>query len=474
MASFNVVNQKTRLPKATTHEGGPAVVENDEFLLRRSVLTAMLGEDTFYEDGKSIMDRIEELSLKVAPEKVAQLAIECRNKFYLRHVPLLLITQLVKTEKGKALVRETAKEVIKRPDEIGETLAIYWRNRKDSKVKKLSKQLQKALGDAFNRFDEYQLGKYKGESKGITLKDAIRIVHPVPVSTEKSELFKKVVDETLSVPDTWETNMSALGQQYKGEELNEQKRQMWMRLMKEKKLGGLALIRNIRNMTNVGVSESEIVEAINKNPFNNVLPFRFLTSMSYSTLDIERALFEAMVRNVSNVEKLKGKTIVLLDNSGSMDVPISSKSEVKRTQVANALGVVSEQLCEQSVIYQYDTRLLRPNGNGFTLWKTMKQNSLGGGTSTGSCLKEALSSQENVKRVIIITDEQSSDRLPELPNGCIGFIINVAPYARGMSKGYDISYHMNDTERNGYIRINGFSDVVFEYIREYETLISNK
>lgn len=471
MASFNVANKSTRTPQAKTFEGGPAIIENDEFLLRRTVLSAMLGEDNFYEDGVSVMDRIEKLSLKVSPEKVASLAIECRNNFHLRHVPLLLITQLAKTEKGKALLRETAKEVIKRADEIAETLAIYWRNRKDTKSKKLSKQLQKALGDAFNRFDEYQFGKYKGESKGITLKDALRLVHPVPVSSEQSELFKKIVEETLSVPDTWETNMSKLGQEFKGEELDSKKRDMWLRLMKENKLGGLALIRNIRNMLNVGVSENKVVDGINRNAFKHVLPFRFLTSMEYSTEKIERALFDAMVRNVKEVTKLKGKTLVLLDNSGSMNSVISSKSTVKRSQVANALGVVAEQLCESSVVYQYDTRLVRPNGNGFTLWKTMKDNFLNGGTSTGSCLSEALRSQDDVKRVIIITDEQSNDRLPALPNGCIGYIINVAPYQYGMSNGYDVKYFVDGKKKSGYIRINGFSDVVFEYIREYENLI---
>lgn len=80
--------------------------------LRRSVLTALLWEDGFYESGKAL--------------DVALLAIEAREQMYLRHVPLFLVRQLARTKGNGSIVENTLAKVIQRPDEMGEYLAIYW------------------------------------------------------------------------------------------------------------------------------------------------------------------------------------------------------------------------------------------------------------------------------------------------------------------------------------------------------------
>src|SRR5919199_4880782 len=111
-----------------THEGAPAVRLSDEQLLRRSVLACLLFESEFYEDGQEIAKRIDETAARVAPETVADLAVEARHRMHLRHVPLLLLRVLARTGAGRpGLVADTIERVVSRADELGEFVALYWR-----------------------------------------------------------------------------------------------------------------------------------------------------------------------------------------------------------------------------------------------------------------------------------------------------------------------------------------------------------
>jgi len=94
---------KLNIPRSPiyTHEGAVASHITPEQQLRRSVMCCMLWENQFYEDGVSIAERISTLAKQVAPYYVANIAVEARNKMKLRHVPLLLTSELLKTkEKG--------------------------------------------------------------------------------------------------------------------------------------------------------------------------------------------------------------------------------------------------------------------------------------------------------------------------------------------------------------------------------------
>src|SRR5580698_11505840 len=105
MSRFNL-HLKALWPR--THEGAPAARNlTIEQQLRRSVLSCLLWEREFYEDGQSIADRIVALAEQASPPVVAALAIEARNAFNLRHAPLLLLAALAKTGAGTRLVSET-------------------------------------------------------------------------------------------------------------------------------------------------------------------------------------------------------------------------------------------------------------------------------------------------------------------------------------------------------------------------------
>jgi 60 kDa SS-A/Ro ribonucleoprotein len=103
-------------PVLRTHEGGPAKVLTAEQRLRRSVLSCMLWESEFYEDGAEIAARIRELVPMVAAERVAELAVEARERMKLRHVPLLLVREMARVATHRGLVAETLGRVIQRAD----------------------------------------------------------------------------------------------------------------------------------------------------------------------------------------------------------------------------------------------------------------------------------------------------------------------------------------------------------------------
>src|SRR5580704_2375584 len=146
----------SHLARPRTHEGAPAAILTTEQALRRSVLSCMLWENEFYEEGVSIAGRIRELVPKVDAAKVAALAVEARTNMKLRHVPLLLVREMARHATHRSLVAQTLARVIQRADELSEFMTIYWADGRAP----LSGQVKKGLAAAFTKFDEYALAKY--------------------------------------------------------------------------------------------------------------------------------------------------------------------------------------------------------------------------------------------------------------------------------------------------------------------------
>lgn len=160
-----IVERSNVRPEDLTYQGAPAAEINAEQKLRRSVMSCMLFEDEFYEDGKTISNRISDLARQVPARTLADMAVEVRTAGNLRHVPLLLLAVLCSTGRGSSLVSETIAKVISRADELAEFLSIYAKINgvtPDKLKKKLSAQAKIGLGLAFRKFDEYQLAKWGG------------------------------------------------------------------------------------------------------------------------------------------------------------------------------------------------------------------------------------------------------------------------------------------------------------------------
>lgn len=453
MASIN----KNKQEDLRTAQGAKALAINPELQLRRSVMACMLWEDAFYEDGISIAERIANIIPQVSPEKVAQIAIEAREDFKLRHVPLLLARVL--TQHGYP-VADLLERIIQRPDELTEFLAIYWKDKRQP----LSYQVKKGLGKAFTKFNEYQLAKYNRDGN-VKLKDVLFLSHAKPLNSDQEDLWKRLIEGELKTPDTWEVNLST----------GKSKRETWERLMVENKLGGLALLRNLRNMDQAEVDKSLIKKSILGMKTDRILPFRFISAAKHAP-KYEAELEQAMLSCISSQEKLPGKTILIVDTSGSMygHYNVSRNSDITRVEAAAALAILIREICEEPVLYatagddwkRQHATMEMPARKGFALRDLIVKNGLqskigGGGIFLKQVMDFVYDKEKTADRIIVITDEQDCDtddtRSPSKANtfGVNNYLINVSVEKNGIGYGK-------------WIHIDGWSEAVVNYIQQFE------
>ena len=419
-----------------THEGAPARALTPEQELRRTVLACLLWESGFYESGKTVADRIAALVPKVAPDRVAALAVEARSLMHLRHTPLFLVREMVRHASHRPFVRSTLAAVIQRADELAEYLALYW---KDGKVP-LAKSVQRGLADAFVKFSAYQLAKYNRDNP-VKLRDVLFLSHAEPKDSEQAATWKQLVDGTLPAPDTWEVELSA----------GKDKLETWTRLLAENKLGAMALMRNLRNMVEANVDDGSIRTALREMKADRVLPFRFIAAARIMPRFVSE-LEAGMLRNLEAQASMDGMTLVLVDVSGSMDEKLSAKLDMTRMDAAAGLAVFAREICASCRVLTFSNRLVEvPAYRGLALADAIVKSQEHGSTRLGDAVTRC--NQETFDRIIVITDEQSHDRVGG-PNGC-GYMINVATNKPGV--GYGPWRH-----------IDGFSERVLDYIRAVE------
>ena len=176
-------NVKVAPEPILTHGGAAATRVPPLVTLRRLCLAALLFEDQHYQSGPShasdVADVVKALVEAGKADTVAALAVECREKMYLRHMPLYLTALLTQYKGCGSLVAATLPRVIQRADEPAEFVALYvklfpkslraTRNYKTSEATgalagvKLSAAVKRGLAKALLPFSEYQLMKYRGE-----------------------------------------------------------------------------------------------------------------------------------------------------------------------------------------------------------------------------------------------------------------------------------------------------------------------
>lgn len=447
-------NRKVQGTGPRTHEGGAARSFDALAALQRTLTTAMLWEGTFYEDGESIADRIRKVVLGLPQHDLppACYVIREAKNSGIRHAPLLAARYMMKRTDLSALSRrELVTDVIRRADELAEFMALWG-------DEPLSKAAQRGIADAFHKFDEYQLAKYDRKGREWSLRDVMFVTHPRPRDAKEADLFKRLADGELATPDTWETNLSG----------GADKRETFERLLRERKLGGLALLRNLRGMTDAGVDTFAIRQAIQTSEFPRVLPFRFVAAHKHAPA-FGRELEAAFLRRVVDYGSVPLSAVILVDTSGSMTMNLSERSDMNRIDAAAALAAFAREVFDEAHVAQfpndgfmrngfgYQRRMPRSGGitsdissayRGFALIDKLRE--FGGG---GTPLIESIN--EVVRRhkpdvAIVITDEQARDSGP-LPNVDHGFIINVAPYENGVQNGR-------------WTRIDGWSEKVVDYM----------
>jgi hypothetical protein len=353
----------------TNYEGAKAYSLSPELELYTAVVTCLV-DDNYYEGRPDRVKRIRQLIQTCPHEFTAKLAVYARTQMNLRSIPIVLAAELAKIHSGDDLVAKTVNGVIQRADEITELLAYYQtaNNRTgEKKLNKLSKQLQKGLQAAFNKFDKYQFAKYNRKTE-VKFRDALFLVHPKAKDAEQQLIFDKIAKETLETPYTWETELSRLGQQKFESETAKFNalRDKWEELIDSGKLGDMALLRNLANILYAKVSYKQIdkVCATLSNPVTvrnaKQFPFRFLSAYreisklkSYYGLtgQVMNTLEKAVVVSAEHINGFDEKTSVVIacDVSGSMQKEISRNSTVQNYDIGLLLGMLLKSRCQNVI-----------------------------------------------------------------------------------------------------------------------------
>ena len=446
--------------------GMAAAVQSNIALLRRAVLANLLWEDIAYIDGESVTNQIKRLIPLCKAVDVYNLAREARLLQKLRHTPLFLAVEMCKYPETRQYVDALLPEIITRADMLTDFVAIYWKENGNGAP--ICNKAKKGLAEAFHNFNEYKLAKYDRDAE-IKLRDVMFLCHPKPTNKYEENLYKKVADRALEIPDTWEVSLSA----------GKDKKATWERLIAENKLGGKATLMNIRNMMQAGVDRYAIEDALKNLNGTMLLPLDFLKAANYAT-EFKSQISDAMVESYKNLPKLPGRTLFIVDISGSMHATISSKSTFNRMQVAEAMAMLAANQCERCEIVAtagddwkrvHSSELVKYPEKGFGLMTqidNMYHRLGGGGIFTRQCLEWCEAQPwfgKGFDRVIVFSDSQDCDypdkRIPK-PFGKYNYICDVSANTRG------INYKGVWTAE-----ISGWSEHFLTYIAAFEG-IENK
>ncbi|MEO0414301.1 MAG: TROVE domain-containing protein [Verrucomicrobiota bacterium] len=334
MKFANQLGIDKRQPKAFNRAGGRAHKESLKLELVSMLLTSML-KDHYYESANGSVTRLAKLVNDIGDKKfVAKAALFARKEAGMRSVSHLVAGEIAHSVKGEQWTKSFIERVIHRPDDVIEILAyclaVYGRP--------LPNSLKKGLGKALANFDDYQLAKYRKTSGALKLVDAVNLLHP-----PHTEALGKLVDGSLSPANTWETRMTQAGQQG-GNDVHktELKADVWIDLVKNRKIGYFALLRNLKNILEQAPQlVDDAVAMLTDERFikkSLVMPFRYRTaldrieevqvpsawkrmvSLSFAAekQKVIRALNRAVEISLANVPVFDGRTLIALDCSGSM------------------------------------------------------------------------------------------------------------------------------------------------------------
>lgn len=461
-AAKGYINTVTVKPDTQTHEGGQGWTRDPESELFLLAVTNMCGEHTFYEKAGDRDQRFEDLIAQVAktnPNWLARLVPFLRGTMNMRSASIVLAAETVAVllaegkngaihfpfgEKAPSN-RNIIASAIQRADEPAEMLG-YWRSRHG---RALPQPVKRGIADAAVRlYNERSFLKY-GSGDGYRMADVIDITHPDPKADWQSKLFKFILDDrhdhatedhggddyeplamiaanrkamALSSEDfrktlagdpefaekaglTWEVASSRYGKL---------DADFWKAMVPN--MGIFATVRNLRNMDDAEVDSETAVEVLVKLEDPEIIgksrmfPLRFYQAYKETAgLRWSRALETALDLSVANVPSLKGKTLILVDVSGSMKDLMSDRSKAQRWETAAIFGSALALRAEQASLFDYGTDsrpiAVRKGGSVLRLLDEIKAH-VGGGTWAMEVLADTYN-RTKPDRVIILTDEQA-------------------------------------------------------------------
>lgn len=472
MARFNSPSKGAT--KTENFAGGQAYTESPELELISLLLTSF-ANDKFYEKAEDTFDRLKVLIAKCDKKFVAQAAIYARTKFGMRSISHVVASELAKYIGGIHWGKDFYNAIVYRPDDMVEILAYHF-----AKNGKETKAMRNGFGRAFNKFDAYQLAKYRCENRSLTLWNVAQLMHPKPTEGNKEALSLLKKGELKST-ETWESKLTQAGQKAtNAEEKDEFKKDAWTTLIKQKKIGYFAVLKNLRNIIEQAPEAlPDALETLTNEKLiksSLVLPFRFTTAYS----EIEKmhshstqaritmvALNKAIDISTSNVPKFEGTTLVVLDVSSSMRGGMRTGGDKKTPAEIGGLFaavLVKANNCD-FMVFEADASYhnINPNDSTITISKQMRFN--GGSTNFHSIFQRM---NKKYDRIIILSDMQ----------GWVGSHTPVTSFneykKRTGANPFIYSFDLNGygtlqfPEQNVFC-VAGFSDKVFDLMKLLET-----
>jgi len=160
-----------------------------------------------------------------------------------------------------------------------------------------------------------------------------------------------------------------------------------------------------------------------------------------------------MMKLLEKATPLPGSTVLLVDVSWSMNDKLSHKSDLRRIDAANGLAILLSGICDSLRVLTFSNQVVGvPPRQGMALADAIWNSNEHAGTYLGAAVR-AVDHNLKYDRLIVLTDEQSHDPVPD-PKG-LGYMINVASAKHGV--GYGAWKH-----------IDGFSEASVEFIQELE------
>ncbi|WP_040828885.1 TROVE domain-containing protein [Nocardia jiangxiensis] len=364
-----------------THEGAAGFKRDKRSELFLLAVSNFVGENTFYESADARDNRYQKLIREMAvkdPEWTADMLAWLRGpEANMRSASLVGAAEYVKARLDKGLHgdnRKVINSVLQRADEPGEMLA-YWTS---NYGRRIPQPVKRGVADAVVRlYNERSLLKYDTSSKGFRFGDVIDLTHPsaddgkawqgdlfeyaldrrhnrdkpIPESLktiQNNEAFKhspaKIIDyladngtlaEVLGESGmTWE-QLSGFGPMTAAR---------WEAMIPT--MGIMAQIRNLRNFDEAGVSDQAAQLVIDNltDPIviekSRQFPFRFLSAYEHApSLRWGHALDKALGHSLRNIPELPGKTLILVDTSGSMQSSYNARSTMAPVKAAAVFGV---------------------------------------------------------------------------------------------------------------------------------------
>jgi len=450
MARFN---SKSAGIKTINKAGGQAYKTSPELELV-SLMATSFANEKYYSTAEEQIERLCSLFSEVDNEFFAKTMLFARNQLHMRSMTHMGAALVAMHVKGKTWTSKFFSKVVERPDDMTEIMSIILAT--DGPV---PNSLKKGFSKAFEKFDEYQLAKYKGEKRKLSLVDVVNLVHPVP-NDKNREALRKLVNDELKSKDTWESEISSAG---KSLDPKAATNRAWKELLYAGKIGYFALLRNINNIIEACPEcEDKLIEQLidrYRIKKSKVLPFRYITALqnlkgNARSRNITSAVSKAIDISLDNCPEFPGKTLVALDCSGSMhgrpwDIGSLFAAVIFKRMNADIMTFSSDA----------EYQILDPEGSVLGIAQSMYY--AAGGTNFHSIFEVAARAYD---RIIILSDMQ----------GWMGYSPPTKPFEDYKSKfecnpdifSFDLAgYGPLQFPENGIYCIAGFSDKVFSIMK---------